>query len=1203
MDWVLAALSDWAELAAIEEGLASAGASRIRVEGVVEPAKALVIAGLARASSYPILVISPSSESAERMHQDVRALLEEPGDAGGKPRVLLLPSLEALLYEDVAPDPALVGDRLLTLRSLLAGEPVVVVTSPAAALQRSLPPEILSHSLQAFAVGRGVDRDALVRHLVMLGYQQEEMVTGPGQFSVRGGVVDIYAAGACWPVRMELFGDEIESLRTFDPGTQRSLSDVGSLSLIPAREVLLTEEALARGMPLIEKAALEQAAKLAAQGKETEAARLRERSAEVVEALRQGVHSPGLEYLLPFLFPDPTTVLDYLPRDAVVVVDEPDRVPERYAEFLDELGEIAEARVRQGMLLVTPAPLHLPWEEAEAALARRRLVELRLLGRLGARGGARRVEIPSQRMTAFAGDLTRLSHELQSWQQQGARVLMATRQADRLIEMLQEAGIGGMARETPDMSPQPGQIVLSERPLSEGFYLPGLRFAALTDREVFGWRKLHQPYRRRVATGVPLHALTDLTPGDYVVHINHGIGVYRGLVRGGPGTGEREYLLIEYAGEDRLYVPTEQFDRVQKYLGGDEQPPQVHRLGGSEWERAKRRAKRSAREMAAELLRIYAARHQQPGHAFAADTIWQREMEDGFSFEETPDQLAAVNDVKGDMESPRPMDRLVCGDVGFGKTEVAIRAAFKAVMDGMQVAVLAPTTVLAQQHYTTFRERLAAYPVRIELLSRFRSHRDQKRVVEALAAGAVDIVVGTHRLLSSDVRFKRLGLVVVDEEQRFGVRHKERLKQLRTVVDVVTLTATPIPRTLHMALSGIRDISLINDPPEGRIPIITRAMERDDSLIREAILRELERGGQVYYLHNRVESIAHAAHHVQQLVPHARVAVAHGQMQEPELEHAMLDFYAGEAQILVSTTIIENGLDIPNANTLIVSDADQLGLAQLYQLRGRVGRSSRQAYAYLMWTPFKRLTETAEKRIAAIREFSQLGSGFKIALRDLEIRGAGNLLGPEQHGFVASVGFELYMQMLSDAVQEARGKEAPARPEVSVDLPVNAYLPQDYAPDLNQRIELYRRLAAAPDQQAIDELAEEIADRFGRPLPPPVQNLVRLARLKVRCAAAGVARASMDGNLAALLLAEGRRLTPALAASLKRALSYETRRWLALTDHDRVIVSLRNADADATFTRLEETLDQLARLPLEEEARRHQRRQELVAGGSGGQHA
>ncbi len=595
-------------------------------------------------------------------------------------------------------------------------------------------------------------------------------------------------------------------------------------------------------------------------------------------------------------------------------------------------------------------------------------------------------------------------------------------------------------------------------------------------------------------------------------------------------------------------------------------------------------------------MQLYAARQRRPGHAFGSDTPWQREVEDAFEYEETPDQLGAVEAVKRDLEAPRPMDRLVCGDVGYGKTEVAMRAAFKVVMDSKQVAVLVPTTVLAQQHHATFNERLGTYPVRIEMLSRFRSRKDQQRVVAGLEAGSVDIVIGTHRLFSKDVKFRDLGLVVIDEEQRFGVRHKEKLKQLRTAVDVLTMTATPIPRTLHMALSGIRDMSLINDPPEGRTAIITRAMAREDGLIREAILRELERGGQVYVVHNRVQSINHVAHHIQRLVPHARVVVGHGQMSERQLERAMFQFYAGETHILVCTTIIENGLDIPNVNTMIVTDADRLGLAQLYQLRGRVGRSSRQAYAYLMWTPFKQLTEGAEKRIAAVREFSELGSGFKIAVRDLEIRGAGNLLGREQHGFVVSVGLELYMQMLADAVQEAKGEEPVSRPQVSVDLPVPAYLPQEYAPDLNQRIELYRRLASAPDHESLDELSAEIADRFGRPLPRPVEMLVRLARLKVRCAVGGVQRIAMDGYLASLRLDEGRRLTPAMAQRLRRALPARTRIWVALVNHDRVVVSLRKADMEEIFVRLEETLGVLALLPLEQEARRHQRRAELVGG-------
>jgi len=1194
MSWVLSALEGWAEFAKVKEGLRGS-ASLVRVEGAVDAVKALIVAGLARAAKAPILVISPTAESAERLADHVRAFLQRDDGTASDLDVLLAPSLEALLYEDVRPDPGLVGDRLLALTKLPKGVPGVFVASATAAFQRCPPPDDLRAASISLTVGQSIDRDALVRRLVDVGYEREEMVEGPGEISVRGGVVDIYPLAASWPVRVELFGDEVESLRRFDPGTQRSLEPLERLEVLPAREVLLTEELVARAVPRIEEALAAQVERLRGEGKELEAERLEDRTGQTLESLRQRSYPHGLEYLLPFFHDEQVSLLHYVPAGGVVVLDEPARITNEYAAFRKDVVELQLARLDQGLLVPTPGPLYLAPEAAEAAIRKLRTVELFLLGGgpLGRPGT--RVAISSQPVEELAGHLDRLTEDLRRWQREGWRVLIASRQVDRLIELLDEAGIGQMVREAADIDPRPGQIVLGDRPLNEGFRLPSARLAALTDREIFGWRRVRRPIRRRAAEAAPIESLTDLTPGDYVVHINHGIGVYRGLVRRTTDGSEREYLVVEYAEGDRLYVPADQFDRVQKYLGGEEERPALHRLGGSEWERTKRRARRSALLLARELVQIYAARQHQEGHAFAPDAPWQREMEDGFMYEETPDQLAAIEDVKRDMEAPRPMDRLVCGDVGYGKTEVAIRAAFKAVMDGTQVAVLVPTTVLAQQHYTTFRERLAPYPVRVEVLSRFRSRAEQQKIVQDLAAGAVDIVVGTHRLLSKDIRFRNLGLVVIDEEQRFGVRHKERLKQLRMTVDVITMTATPIPRTLHMALSGIRDMSVINDPPEGRTAVITRALERDDGVIRDAILREIERGGQVYFVHNRVESIGHVAQHVRRLVPQARVAVAHGQMSERQLESAMLDFYSGEAQVLVCTTIIENGLDIANANTLIVSDADSLGLAQLYQLRGRVGRSTRQAYAYLMWTPGKRLTEAAEKRIAAIRDFAELGSGLKIALRDLEIRGAGNLLGPEQHGFITSVGFELYMQMLADAVQEAKGEAPAPRPEVSIDIPVDAYLPASYAPHLNQRIDLYRRLAGAPDEEHVEALRAEIADRFGRPLPDPVESLLRLARLKVLCARAGVQRVTTEGNLVSLRLAEDRRITPSVSLDLQRALPAKVRIWLALVSHDRVIVSIRKADVDGIFTRLEQTLEKLAELPLEEEARRHRRRAELAA--------
>ncbi len=1197
MNWIISALSEeWADLHAIQEGL-SESASLVRVDGATDPVKALIVAALLHSSQRPILVISPTSESADHLYDHITAVV---ADYGGQERscstdrVVLLPSLEGLLYEDVTPDPTLVGERLLALMLLRGGEPRVFVANAPAIFQCCLPPSILEPAFISLTHGDTIDRDVVATRLIELGYVREQMVEGSGQFSVRGGVLDVFPAGAQDPVRVELFGDEIDSIRHFDPTSQRSFDSVETITILPAREVLLSHDIADRAIPNIEQAVTAHAVELRADGKEAEADRLEARMSELLQALRQRAYFRGVEYLIPFFYPEPTTALDYLSDDAIIIVEEPVRVAAQYGEFLQDLSNLQSARVEQGMLPPLPGPLHLSFEDGQALLHRHRTVEISLFATTSEQRPAARVPVSSQPMQEFAADIAHLAHDLRLLQQTGNRVLIATRQADRLVELLDEAGIGNMIREAPGIAPQTGQIIISHRPLNEGFKLPSARLCALTDREVFGWRRARRIVRRRAAEGIPIGSLTDLRESDYVVHINHGVGIYRGMVRRGTQGNEREYLLVEYAEGDRLYVPTEQFDRVQKYIGGEDERPAVHRLGGSEWERTKRRAQRSAREMAAELVRIYAARHNQPGHAFAPDTPWQREMEDGFAYEETPDQLIAIEAVKEDMEAPRPMDRLVCGDVGYGKTEVAMRAAFKAVMDGKQVAVLVPTTVLAQQHYTTFKERFSPYPVRIEMLSRFRSRKEQDKVVAELASGGVDIVIGTHRLLSKDIQFKSIGLVVVDEEQRFGVRHKEKLKQLRAIVDVVTMTATPIPRTLNMALSGIRDMSVINDPPEGRTAVITRTLPREDGLMREAILRELERGGQVYIVHNRVDSISHVAEHIKQLVPHARVVVAHGQMNEHQLESAMMQFYAGDAHILVCTTIIENGLDIPNTNTLIVTDADKLGLAQLYQLRGRVGRSNRQAYAYLMWTPYKRLTETAEKRIQAIREFSELGSGFRIALRDLEIRGAGNLLGAEQHGFIASVGFELYMQMLSDAVQEVKGEAPPPRPEVSVDLPVPAYLPEDYAPDRNQRIDLYRRLASAPDHGRLTDIVAEIADRYGRPLPPTAQNLVRLAGLKILCAQAGVTRVTTEGNLAALLLGADRRLPPRLAHELRNVLPAELRIWLALTEHDRVMVSLRNADVEQTFQRLEPVLEVLARLPLVEEARRHQAREELT---------
>ncbi|MBM3500813.1 MAG: transcription-repair coupling factor, partial [Armatimonadetes bacterium] len=705
-----------------------------------------------------------------------------------------------------------------------------------------------------------------------------------------------------------------------------------------------------------------------------------------------------------------------------------------------------------------------------------------------------------------AGQFELLAEGLSKWQHARQRIVLACSRPEQTVSALQGRRLLNVHPLNGEGSPDiaPGRVSVGELRLSGGFKLPSADLVVLTENEVYGWQKIRRGKSKKFRPGFSVTTLTDLEIGDHVVHVSHGIAKYTGTCRQTVGGIEREYLTLQYAGEDRIYVPVTQMDRIQKYVGGDGKAPAIHALQSARWSQTKKRVRRSAALLARELLKLYRAREDGAGHAFSPDSPWLAEMEASFRFEETPDQYLAAQDVKADMQRPTAMDRLICGDVGFGKTEVAIRGAFKAVLDGKQVAVLVPTTVLAQQHVNTFRERLGAYPVTIEVLSRFRSAPEQQRIVEGLKGGTVDIIIGTHRLLNSDMAFKDLGLVVIDEEQRFGVRQKERLKHLRTTVDVLTLTATPIPRTMHMALSAIRDISVINDPPAGRLPIRTAVQEYDDEVVRQAVLRELERGGQVYYVHNRVRSIRHIAAHVQQLVPQARIAVGHGQLEEDQLEHAMMAFYAHDFDVLVCTTIVESGLDIPNVNTIIVDDANRLGLAQLYQLRGRVGRSDRQAYAYLLYRYPDRMTPAAEARLEALAEFTELGSGFKIAMRDLEIRGAGNLLGPEQSGHLEAVGLEMYLTMLGEAVRTLKGEEPVAvEDEPTVDLPVEAVIPGTYVPDERQRISLYRRLAAVKSIEELEAVAEELRDRFGAP-PEPVVALVRLVRLKLACREVGI---------------------------------------------------------------------------------------------------
>jgi transcription-repair coupling factor (superfamily II helicase) len=946
-----------------------------------------------------------------------------------------------------------------------------------------------------------------------LGYEPVPEVSEPGTFSRRGGILDVYPASASMPVRVELFGDDVETLRSFDPVTQRSQEEIAAVDILPAREY-----SLERAADLAER--LASAGWESVGREETEGDELRAYAA-IVEALREGRDVPGLDAFAPALGAT-ASLLDHLPERATVIFEDSIELELAQDAHEAQAEERREDLRDQGLPTAAFPPPYVPRSEIDRASLER--------GSIRVGPGANAVRLGWGGVTSYAGRLDAFLGEVaRTAPSSGGFTIVATPQAARLSELLADRSVTATPYEEITDAPQPGALALAHVGLAEGFTVPELGLRVFTDAEVFGFRKPRHPERRRrrVAVG---SFLSDLKPGDHVVHEEHGIARFEQFVTKEIAGVVREYLELRFAGTDVVALPTERVDRVTRYIGGT--PPALSALGGREWAATKRKAKKAVEEIAKELLVLYAARETVRAHAFGRDTPWQIEMENAFQFTETPDQLQAIEDAKRDMERGRPMDRLVVGDVGYGKTEVALRAAFKAVQDGKQVAVLVPTTVLAQQHYETFVERLETFPVRVAMLSRFKTAVEQKEVVAQIATGDVDVVIGTHRLLQKDVQFRDLGLLVIDEEHRFGVKHKERLKQMRTEVHVLSMTATPIPRTMHMALSGVRDISVIETPPESRQPIETHVVERTDDVLREAIMRELDRGGQVYYVHNRVQGIEHETQRLRALVPKARFVVAHGQMDDRRLERVMVEFADAEHDVLVCTTIIESGLDIPNVNTIVINRSGQLGLAQLYQLRGRVGRSAAKAYAYLLHTKDEQLSEDARKRLQAVFEASELGAGFKIAMHDLEIRGAGNILGAEQHGHVAAVGFELYTQMLEEAVNVQRGAPRQADlPEIVVDLALSTAIPDEYVPSRQRKLELYRRIAELRAIEELSALRDELRDRYGPP-PDPVRNLLYGVEVKLRAVAAGATEVRARGPELRLVLVN--ELTPERRSALVR---------------------------------------------------------------------
>lgn len=1085
----LGSMVRWKEFVKLRESVREENKSA-SVFGLSESQKLHMIASLLYPLEGQCLYITYSEEQARKAYEDLSFFYPE--------QVLLFPNREVFFYKVEAYSTEVLRQRLKVLEKLACGHPVIVVASVEAFLFLQTPLEIFKKQLFVLKVGDETSVTGLAQRLVQMGYERVDIVEGPGQFSLRGGIFDIFPLTSDKPYRIEFFDEEVDSIRYFDPLSQRSTEKVEEARISPARELVLEEKNIQNGVVSLRKSLESALVRLKSLDEEVKE-NLKSKIAAFLDKLEEGLYDETLESYFPFFYSDGTTVFQYFSNSTLIVLDEPSRVREHFDSWNYEFKEHFIGLLKKGEVLPEQANIYISYEEFLASLKEYTYIAIQALPKGSPDVSPRGIyHFISRSIPPYQGKLEMLADDIKFWKERKYSIILLSGNRSRgegLASNLIDFGIEATLQEDIYAELLPGQVIIVPGSISKGFEYPEGRFVLVSDHEIYGVTKRKTKSKPSKVKRKKLETFTDLKVGDYVVHENHGIGKYLGIQTLVVNGQKRDYLYIKYSGTDKLYVPTDQMDLIQPYIGMDDKQPRLSKLGGTEWQKTKNKVRQSIKELAFDLVKLYAAREAAVGYSFSKDTPWQKQFEDMFPYEETPDQLRAIEDIKRDMESPKVMDRLLCGDVGYGKTEVAIRAAFKAVMDGKQVAVLAPTTILAQQHYNTFVSRFEEFPVTIQVLSRFKSSAEQKSILKALKEGNIDIIIGTHRLLGKDVKYKDLGLLIIDEEQRFGVGHKEALKNIKKNVDVLTLTATPIPRTLHMSLVGIRDISIIETPPEDRYPVQTYVVEYNDSLIRDAILREVQRGGQVYFVYNRVKSMELMAEYIHDIVPEVSIGMAHGQMNEHSLEKVMMDFYDQKFDVLLCSTIIESGLDIPNVNTIIVYDADYYGLSQLYQLRGRVGRSNRLAYAYFVYRKDKILSEVAEKRLQAIKEFTEFGAGFKIAMRDLEIRGAGNILGPEQHGHMAAVGYDFYCKLLEETVRSMKGEEAVAEVETVVDIKVHAYIEEEYIPLESQRIEIYKRIAAIEELQDKYDVEEELEDRFGD-IPAPVRNLIDIAYVK-----------------------------------------------------------------------------------------------------------
>lgn len=1061
----------------------------ISLVGPSDSQKAHICHAICMHSGGKGIFVAFNEMQARKLFEDFTLFLGE--------NVLFFPSKEIMLYDVEAKSYDTIYQRIRILDRLMRGDYSMIVTSAEAISHKLVSPGFFSKCAIEIRLNSRINLQELSRKLVMMAYEKADIVERAGQFAIRGGILDIFSIDAEYAVRVELFDDEVDSIRHFDVGTQRSFDRLDEVRIIPAREVLYADDRLESIIHDIK-------SDLSKHGKKFP--ELVQKINEDIDRMREDHYFPGIDRYIPYIIDEPYCLTDYAGSDTLVFVDEPVRQKQRVENILLEHYEICRGLLEKGRIMPRSQYAFFDHEAQTLIFEKRKLLYLNTIN-VDSRA-AKESEIftiPSKMMGSFQGHMDLLTAGISEWKEKKSRIIIlsGTRgRGERLRETLESKGIEAIYTDNITVPVVPGQVVITHGSLHKGFEYPSIRFVVVSDKEVFGQdRKPAKASSKH--KGSKISVFTELNVGDYVVHEAHGIGQYVGIEKLVVENVKRDYLKIKYQDTGFLYIPTNQLDLIQKYVGSEGKSPRLSKLGGTEWLKTKNRVKESLKELAGELVKLYAQRQALRGYTFSSDTVWQKQFEEQFPYEETDDQLKCIQEIKEDMESGRLMDRLLCGDVGYGKTEVAIRAIFKAVMDGKQVAYLVPTTVLAQQHYLNFEQRMKDFPVAVDVISRFRSQTEQKKILRDVKSGNVDVLIGTHRLLQKDIQFKDIGLLVIDEEQRFGVSHKEKLKNMRPDVNVLTLTATPIPRTLHMSLVGIRDISVIGDPPEERYPVQTYVMEYERDVIQDAIVRELSRKGQVFYLYNRVRTIDLKAAEIQAMVPEARVAVAHGQMDEKMLEDIMFSFIKGEYDILVCTTIIESGLDMPNVNTIIVEDADRMGLAQLYQLRGRVGRSNRLAYAYITYKKDKVVAEIAEKRLQAIKEFTELGSGFKIAMRDMEIRGAGNLLGPEQHGHMETVGYDMYCRLLDEAVRELRGEPLQkAGTEITIEINVSAFIDDSYISAEARKIEMYKKIASIQDQQDVTDIVDELVDRYGD-IPAPVNNLISIAYIKALAVSLG----------------------------------------------------------------------------------------------------